>query len=198
MSPLASIRRRLSPVARLLRSADERRDLWWELRRRSAGVPALPAPAVRNVLVVCFGNICRSPFAERLIARDCPQLVVRSGGFEAREGDPAEADAIRMAVEFGIDLSDHAAHRLSADDAAWADLIVGMTGRHHGMLRDRWPAHAAKVRLLGDFLPTPPFGIVDPWGCPPEVFRAVYTRIVQATGPLVERLGPADRAGTPT
>lgn len=197
MSAVRAIRRRLSPVARLLRSGDERRDLWWELRRRSGGVPALPTPAVRKVLVVCLGNICRSPFAERLIARDCPGLVVRSGGFEAREGDPAEADAIRMATEFGIDLSDHAAHRLTAEDAEWADVIVGMTGRHHGMLRDRWPTQAAKMRLLGDYLPAPPFAIVDPWGCPPETFRAVYTRIVQAADPLSALLGAADRSKPP-
>jgi protein-tyrosine phosphatase len=197
MSATASLRRRLAPIARLVRSADERRDQWWELRRRLSGVPSLPETEVRNVLVVCFGNICRSPFAERLLARARPQLVVRSAGFEARNGDPAEPNAIVVAAEFGVDLSDHAAHRIAEVDVAWADLIVGMTGRHHAMLRDRWPAHASKTRLLGDFLEAPPHRLIDPWGCPPEAFRAVYARIVDATGRLSSCLpSPGPPEGT--
>lgn len=164
--------------------------------RRTRGEPELPSPPVRHVLVVCLGNICRSPFAERLLARERPGLVVRSAGFEARDGDPAERNAIEVAREFGIDLRDHAARRLSERDLVWADLVIGMTGRHQGMLRDRWPAYAGKLRLLGDFLEAPPHGLEDPWGETPEVFRAVYGRIEAAAARLAHRL-PARSDGSP-
>ncbi len=196
MSATAGIRRRLRPLIEILRSSDARRDLRWELGRRSRGEPSLPEGPIRNVLVICLGNICRSPFAEHLLAAACPDVQVRSAGFEARDGDPAEPDAIRVASEFGVDLSDHAAHRITLADLAWADLIVGMTGRHSGMLQDRWPEHAPKLRLLGDFLAAPPHAIADPWGCPAAEFRLVYRQIRLATTRLsaclaTERVEPS-------
>ena len=199
MSATAGIRRRLRPLIEILRSSDARRDLRWELRRRVRGEPSLPEGPIRNVLVICLGNICRSPFAERLLAAVCPDLHVRSAGFEARDGDPAEPDAIRVASEFGVDLSDHAAHRITLADLAWADLIVGMTGRHCGMLQDRWPEHAPKHRLLGDFLAASPHAIADPWGCAAAEFRLVYRQIQLATTRLsaclaTERLEPSPAA----
>lgn len=194
MSLVRSIRRPLGTALRYLRSAEERQDLWWELGRRRAGEPALPGPRIERVLVVCYGNICRSPFAERLLARDGSGLEVRSAGFEAGDGAPAEPEAIRVAAEFGIDLSDHAARRMRREDVEWADLILGMTGRHHAMLRARWPERADRLRLLGDFLPQAPYALADPWGCPPEVFRAVYARIERATAGLVGRIAGQARA----
>lgn len=196
MSLVRSIRRPLGAALRCLRSADERQDLWWELRRRGTGEPLLPGPRIERVLVVCYGNICRSPFAERLLARACAGLEVRSAGFEAGEGDPAQPDAIRVAAEFGIDLSDHAARRMRREDVDWADLILGMTGRHHAMLHARWPERADRLRLLGDFLSGPPYALEDPWGCPPEIFRAVYRRIERATAGLVGRIGDRGRAAS--
>lgn len=190
MSFFAPIRRPLGALVRVLRSHDERRDLAWEWRRRITGEPELPAP-IGRVLVVCYGNICRSPFAERLLARACPGLEVRSAGFAAGGGDPAEPQAIEVAAEFGIDLSDHVARRFDRAEADWADLILGMTGRHHGMVVDRWPDRAERVRLLGDALDSPPYGLEDPWGQPAEVFRAVYRRIERATERLVARIEPA-------
>lgn len=187
------LRRLVAPVWRALRSRDERRDLVWEIRRRLGGEPRLPTGPVERVLVVCYGNICRSPFAERWLARSCPAIEVRSAGFEAGPGVPAEPEAIRVAAEFGVDLTDHAARRMSAEDVAWADLIVGMTGRHVGLVADRWPEGAARVRLLGDYLEVAPYGLEDPWGCPPEAFRAVYSRIVRAGSRLATRLDETRR-----
>ncbi len=188
MSATDRLRRQLRPWVHALRSREERHDLFWELRRRSRREPALPESAIRNVLVICLGNICRSPFGERLLASRCPDLVVRSSGFEAREGNPAEPEAIRVAGEFGIDLSDHAAHRMTTAEVDWADLILGMTGRHHAMLRERWPAATPKLRLLGDYLDGPPHAIADPWGRPAADFRTVYAQIERASARLSNRL----------
>ena len=74
-----------------------------------------------------------------------------------------------------------------------------MTGRHCGMLQDRWPEHAPKHRLLGDFLAASPHAIADPWGCPAAEFRLVYRQIQLATTRLsaclaTERLEPSPAA----
>ena len=137
----------LRVLARALRSGAERHDLIWELRRRRAGEPPLPEGPIRRVMVICHGNICRSPFGEQHLASICPQLEVRSAGVEAGEGNPPQPGAVRIAAEFGLDLSDHGSHRLDEADVAWADLIIGMTGRHQAAVLRRFPAGRAKMRL---------------------------------------------------
>jgi protein-tyrosine phosphatase len=167
-------------VARALRSSNDRHDLVFEFRRRRRGEPLLPAGPIRRVMVICQGNICRSPFAGRQLAAGCPQLEVRSAGLKAREGDPAQPGALKIGSEFGVDLTDHAAHRLSQEDIDWADLIIGMQGWHQASVRQRWPAGNAKVRLLGDFLPSAPHAVDDPWGGTDEFFRAFFEKISRA------------------
>jgi len=162
-----------------------------EWRRARAGAPRL-APETRRVIVLCYGNICRSPFAARLLARRLPGLIVRSAGLEAREGKAADPLAVQIAASYDIDLSDHAAHRLGADDVVWADLLLGMEGWHRAEAARRWPDATAKLHLLGDFLETGPFAIDDPFGEPETVFDRVFARIAEGTDALADALGAPD------
>lgn len=187
----------LRVLARALRSSAERQDLTHELRRRMRGEPALPDGPIRRIMVICHGNICRSPFAERHLAVHCPGIEIRSAGLEAGEGDPAQPGALRIAAGFDIDLSDHAAHRLDSKDMDWADLVIGMTGRHQATVQRRWPQGRAKVRLLGDYLPDTPHAIEDPWGQDDAVFLAIFQRIAlanQRISSLVNVRPSSDRA----
>ena len=52
-----------------------------------------------NILVVCVGNICRSPTAERLLQRYHPELKVESAGLGALVGKGADPTAISIAAE---------------------------------------------------------------------------------------------------
>ncbi len=167
-------------VARFLRSGRERRNVRHEWRRARAGAPAL-APQTRRVIVICFGNICRSPFAGELLAARRPDLEVRSAGLEARDGKPAEAGAQRVAQRHGIDLSRHGAHRLREEDVAWADVILAMEGYQCDEVRARWPGYDTQVVLLGDFFADAPFLIEDPYGQTDDVFATAFERIVAAT-----------------
>jgi len=182
-------------VGRALRSAHDREDLVSELRRRWRGEPELPRGPIGNVMVICQGNICRSPFAERQLAARCPQLEVRSAGLKAREGDPVQPGALRIGSEFGIDLVDHAAHRLDESDIEWADLIIAMQGWHEASIWRHWPAGRAKVRLLGDFLPNAPHAVDDPWGGTDELFRVIFEKISRANARLCELLAAEQECG---
>jgi protein-tyrosine phosphatase len=176
-------------VARTLLQPDLRRDAFYEWRRRLTGEPPLPAGPIRTVLLICQGNICRSPFAERRLARHSPNLEVKSAGLDTRAGSPAPQGAIRTAQRFGVDLGDHAARSLDLEPELlrWADLIVGMQGRHTTQLSRNWGIAPGKIRLLGDFLPSPPHAIDDPWGESDDVFAAAFARIEDA----VQRLAKA-------
>lgn len=174
-------------VARFVRSGRERRNVRHEWRRARAGAPVL-APDTRRIVVICFGNICRSPFAGELLARRRPDLEVRSAGLEARDGKPAEAAAQRVASRHGIDLAAHGARRLREEDVAWADLILAMEGYQCDEVRRRWPGHDARLALLGDFFADGPFLIEDPYGHDDDAFELAFERIVAATDRFVAAL----------
>ena len=178
-------------AGRLVVSPRARSDALHEWRRRSRGEPALAAGPIRRVLVICHGNICRSPFAGRLLAARTPVLEVRSAGLEAVDGRLAEDAACRAALRFGIDLADHRAHRMNEADAGWADVILGMEGHHVATVQREWPSAKRKTFLLGDFLPHPPFRIDDPWGREDAYFQMTFDRIELAVDRLAQRLAKA-------
>ena len=117
----------------------------------------------RRVLVVCAGNICRSPTAEAVLRRlvaDHPslRLEVRSRGTQDwNVGRGAHRAMTRIAGGRGYDLSRHVAAQVGADDLAWADDVLVMDDDNHRQLVGRYPAQAGHVRLLD------PGGIPDPW-----------------------------------
>jgi len=174
-------------------SSNGRADLRFEWRRRLLGKPSLPVRAPSSILVLCHGNLCRSPFAEHLIAQHLPELQVSSAGLHAASGHVADPTAIRVASEYGVDLGGHRTRPVEREEAAHADLILGFQGRHAAELVQRWPDLRERMGLLGDFLPDPPYAIEDPWNKGEEVFRSVYARIETAVMCLKARLAePAE------
>lgn len=178
-------------LGRLVFDRDARADARHEWQRRRGSEPDLPRANIHNVTVVCYGNICRSPFAAALLERECGELTVRSAGFEATPGKPAEPGTVRAAARFGVALDAHGARRLSAEDVAWSDLVLAMEGHHVARIAVLRQSDVAKVRLLGHFLPEPPFAIDDPYGRSDEIFAATFERIAAAVRRLAARIGEA-------
>lgn len=170
-----------------LRTEPGRENITYELARILRGEPTLPADVMRAV-VICHGNICRSPYAEALLAAQCPELEVKSAGLVASGGDPAQPGALRVAMERGVDLDPHRSTRMDDDLAEWADLIIGMEGHHVRAVARRWPAAARKAFIVGDFLPRPPHLIPDPWGQPDAVFRRTFDQIAAGIDALAHAI----------
>jgi protein-tyrosine phosphatase len=87
------------------------------------------------VLLVCTGNICRSPMAEGFIRRQLAErgvegVEVESAGVSGWEGSAATEEAVQALVELDIDISDHQARRLTRRLVDAADLVVAMAGEH--------------------------------------------------------------------
>lgn len=101
---------------------------------RPSGQPGAPSPTP-TVLMVCTGNICRSPMAEALLRARLGTLEVRvhSAGTRALIGRPMPRRAQRVATANGASRADVARHRAQwlldpvIDDA---DLVIGMSRRH--------------------------------------------------------------------
>lgn len=84
-----------------------------------------------DVLVVCTGNLCRSPIIATVLAGAAPTLTVRSAGTAAPVGEPWHPLAIEALAEAGHAVSGHA-HRLRRADVAAASLILTAEGMHRG------------------------------------------------------------------
>ena len=85
---------------------------------------------IKSVLVVCVGNICRSPTGERLFKRALPHLPVASAGLGALVGHAADKTATEVAAEKGLSLEGHEAQQLTASLCREYDLILVMEKRH--------------------------------------------------------------------
>jgi protein-tyrosine phosphatase len=102
----------------------------------------------QNILIVCIGNICRSPMAEALFKQACPDKNISSAGLEGLEGHNADFHAIECMHEMGLDISTHIARRLDADMLTGADLVLAMTSQHVKIIEERWGFSKGKVFRL--------------------------------------------------
>ena len=70
--------------------------------------------AIQSVMLVCTGNICRSPMAEGLMRQHLPELRVYSSGLGAMVGMPATDDSVALIQALGVDISAHRKSSISS------------------------------------------------------------------------------------
>ena len=108
-----------------------------------------------HILVVCTGNICRSPMAEGLFAdyarRRGRSVQVKSASVLGLSGKPAHKHAVAVMEEIGLDISGHRAQPVTTELMAWADYVLGMEINHSATLRERYPPCDDKILLLPTF-----------------------------------------------
>lgn len=128
------------------------------------------------IMFVCTGNVCRSPMATGLLRQRLAEneltgrYQVMSSGTWALDDRPASENAIAVMAERGIDITDHIAHTITAEDMAEADLILVMSREHARMIRQTWPQYDWKVHLLSEMVGKRK-DVRDPYGGPIEEYR---------------------------
>lgn len=130
-----------------------------------------------NILVICDGNICRSPTAAAMLAAALPKATVTSAGLVAVVGHEMESNAKEVAESRGLVCPPHQAQQLTAELAASADLLLVMEKRQRNEVMRRFPQASGKVFLLGHW--DEGREIPDPYRRDREVFEQVYTMIEQ-------------------
>ncbi len=145
-----------------------------------------------SVLVVCHGNICRSPFAAARLAGYLAPAGVRVGsaGFIG-PNRPCPPEAVTAAARRGVDLAAHRSRLLTADVARRADLIVVMDPAQGRTIRERFGRLLRDIVVLGDLdaAPLARRTIHDPVDQSLEVFEQSYARIERCVVELVHALG---------
>ncbi|HAT24262.1 protein-tyrosine-phosphatase [Pantoea septica] len=134
---------------------------------------------ISSVLVVCVGNICRSPTGERLLKRALPEKRIASAGLSALKGYPADQTASEVAARHGLSLEGHHAQQLTASMCRDFDLILVMEKRHIEQVNRIDPAARGKTMLLGHWLNQQE--IADPYRKSREAFEEVYGLLENAT-----------------
>ncbi|OUY06696.1 low molecular weight protein-tyrosine-phosphatase [Acinetobacter populi] len=104
---------------------------------------------IENILVVCVGNICRSPMAEYFLKQKFPNLSISSAGISGLIGHPADDKALQCMDRLNIDMRSHIARKLNADLIKKADLILVMSNNQQSHLEKTWPFAKGKTFRLG-------------------------------------------------
>ena len=141
---------------------------------------------MQRILTLCIGNICRSPLAQVLLAREFPDRMVWSAGLGALVGEPADPISIALAKEQGMDLSAHRAQQVNLQMCQRADLILVMEQHQSTELERRYPLVRGKVFRLGGR------DIADPFRLQREAFETAYADIASGVTDWVARIRQLD------
>lgn len=135
---------------------------------------------VERVLFVCYGNVCRSPLAERYAKTLLPRVEAASSGFHDAVGRSAPSWYQALAAERGVDLSACRSRRLEPAQVEWADLILLADEKNLARFRLEFPGALHKATLLGLFGPEPRPSIEDPFDQDPDRARETIGGVMAA------------------
>lgn len=144
----------------------------------------------QNILVVCIGNICRSPVAEAMLRAQLPHKQFSSAGLGARVGEGVDPTAKQLAEEAGLEVNHHQARQLTTAMLHAADLILVMSDGQRRAVAELSPTALGKTMRLGQWLDNGQGkDIPDPYQKSPEAFAHVHQLMDAATRAWATRLG---------
>jgi protein-tyrosine-phosphatase/predicted ATP-grasp superfamily ATP-dependent carboligase len=142
----------------------------------------------RRILFVCYGNICRSPFACHYAQKTLKNINLESSGFYPTENRLAPAELQVIASGLGVDLADHRSTRLTPARLEAADLIVLMDSLNYTNLAALFPEALDRTVFLGLFATPAAVEIEDPYGQNETTIRHVFAEIISGVDGLAQWL----------
>ncbi len=123
-----------------------------------------------RVIFVCWGNICRSPIAERVAERVAADTGIEGIEFTSAATsteeltNPMDRRAAAVLREHGYRHDHHRAHQITRSEIEGADLVIAMEDIHVNKMLAIAPG-ATNISLLTDYDPEaePGSGVPDPW-----------------------------------
>ncbi|MEA9389283.1 protein tyrosine phosphatase [Acerihabitans sp. TG2] len=139
-----------------------------------------------SILVVCMGNICRSPIGEGLLKRALPTKNISSAGLSALIGQHADKMTIELAKNDNLNLDFHIARQITPAMCRENDLILVMEKKHVDMITRIAPEVRGKTMLFGYWINIEE--IADPYRRSRESFELVYRLLDESTRAWVKAL----------
>jgi protein-tyrosine phosphatase len=164
-------------------------------------------PEPFSILMVCMGNICRSPTAEVVLRAKVQaagwggRVAVESAGTHGHwhAGEGADHRSKRHAAQRGYDLSAHRARALRVSDGVRHGLILAMDYENLVELGQRWPdVPVGRIRRLSEFARkfVDQEVVPDPYSGGPEDFDRVLDLVEDACDGVVAALPGLTGRGT--
>jgi protein-tyrosine phosphatase len=143
---------------------------------------------IQRILIVCVGNICRSPMAEALLRERLRDrgVIVESAGLAPMTGNPVDADAAAVLAGHGLAAESHCARKITPDLIASADLVLAMDHRQLAAIHAIAPEARGRTFLLGHWIGD--VDVPDPYGQARSVFEDTFALILRAVDAWVARL----------
>ncbi len=133
---------------------------------------------VRSILVICYGNVCRSPYLQAVLARELPEVNVISAGFVGPDR-PVPAHSLALAARRGFDLSAFRSRPLARVRAREIDLVIVMDSAQRSHVARVFGVSPGRMIVAGDLDPqlSATRAIADPWGKSLEAFAESFDRL---------------------
>lgn len=141
---------------------------------------------MNSILVVCVGNICRSPVGERILASQLPKVKVTSAGIGALVGHAADTTASEVAESQGISLKGHVARQFTNRIGEESDLILVMEEGHRREIAKQAPHLRGRIMLFDHW--SGRVGIPDPYKQPLDYHKNTFDLISTAAEAWATRL----------
>jgi protein-tyrosine phosphatase len=143
----------------------------------------------RKILVVCYGNVCRSPYLQAVLQRALPDLAVLSAGFHGSDRPVPEA-SVTLSAKRGLDLSRFRSRPLTQSIVSNAELVIVMDSDQARQMARMFRVNPVRIVIAGDldsrFDATR--AIRDPWNQSDNVFESSFNRLDRCAAALVTAL----------
>lgn len=141
-----------------------------------------------RILVVCVGNICRSPMAVALLRQELTgkDVTIESAGLASMAGDPIHPAAAKALDMHGLSMHTHVATQVDEGRVKRADMILAMEKRHVAALLAMYPEARKKTFLLGKW--ESDAEVADPYGRSDEAFAVALEAIRTAARSWKDRI----------
>jgi protein-tyrosine phosphatase len=151
----------------------------------------------KRILMVCLGNICRSPMAKAILVKKLNEKnitwveVDSAGTSDYHSGGKADQRTMESGKKHGIDLSSHRARQFERRDFDTFDLIYAMDNDNYSDILNQAGSKedAEKVKLiLNEISPGANLSVPDPWFGGEKDFEKVFTMLDKACDIIIERI----------
>jgi protein-tyrosine-phosphatase len=148
------------------------------------------AGPIHRVLVLCYGNIYRSPLVAHLMDEksQLEDLQIRSAGFYDKTGRSCVDEYQQLLMHRGYDLSAHRSSRITQQDIQWAELIVIMDRKNWDRLYEMNAQALRKTVWIGGFSEHDSVEVADPYGRDERETQQVIDQLERHTQEILERI----------
>jgi protein-tyrosine phosphatase len=140
---------------------------------------------MNSILLVCEGNICRSPMAAALFSAALPKAAVRSAGLNSLSGMPADETAVRLMQARGIDITSHRATQITREMCEKTELALVMSTEQRQYVEYHYPFACGRVYRLCEFSKR---DVPDPYRRPERAFRECLDLIDDGVRDWLQRI----------